>query len=91
MRSRYSAHVLGRIDYLIATWSTDEKIDRDAVERWAKDSTWLGLEILDVTDANRVEFRARYRDRAGVVHTHHERSRFRQRAGRWYYVEGKVR
>ena len=90
MRSRYSAHVLGHIDYLVATWDTDERVDRAAIERWAKESTWLGLEIV-ASEETRVEFRARYRDRAGAIHVHHERSRFRKRFGRWCYVDGKTR
>src|SRR6478735_2507978 len=86
MRSRYTAHVLGRVDYLIDTWDSSG-IDREAIARWARDSTWLGLEILHAaTDA--VEFRARYRDAAGVEQVHHERSRFRLRDGRWCYVDG---
>jgi SEC-C motif-containing protein len=86
MRSRYSAHVLGRIDYLMATWDAPDA-DAAAVEKWARESEWLGLEIVSAAEST-VEFRARYRDKAGVEHVHHERSRFRRREGRWVYVDG---
>jgi SEC-C motif-containing protein len=86
MRSRYSAHVLGRIDYLVDTWDAPDA-DREAIARWAHESTWLGLEIVHAGE-DVVEFRARYRDPRGVEHVHHERSRFRRRDGRWCYVDG---
>jgi len=104
MRSRYSAHVLHRIDYLLDTWDATG-VDRAAVEKWARESTWLGLEIVRASDSRSeargpgggapaseatVEFRARYRDARGATHVHHERSRFRRRPsdGRWLYVDG---
>jgi SEC-C motif-containing protein len=90
MRSRYTAHVLHRIDYLLATWEHRGAVDRAAVERWARESTWLGLEIVRA-GGDTVEFRARYRDGAGTTHVHHERSRFRRGAdGRWLYVDGTM-
>jgi SEC-C motif-containing protein len=99
MRSRYSAHVLVRIDYLIATHdpATRAALDRAAIERWARDSVWLGLDIVarergDVGDEDGiVEFRASYRAsyRAGDADlVHHERSRFGRRQGRWVYLDG---
>ena len=97
MRSRYSAHVLARVDYLVATHDAESRdgVDRAAVERWARQSEWRGLEIVAREaggagdDEGLVEFRATYRDRAGgAVVVHHERSRFRRRDGRWYYRDG---
>jgi SEC-C motif-containing protein len=98
MRSRYSAHVLGRIDYLVATYdpSTRAAVDRAAVERWARESTWLGLTIVArerggaADEEGVVEFTAAYRTREGARLVHHERSRFRRRDGRWLYVDGDI-
>ena len=95
MRSRYSAHALGRIDYILDTQdpATRGRVDRAAVERWARESTWLGLEIVGRErggvddDEGVVEFRARYRA-GGAVIVHHERSRFVRRGGRWRYLDG---
>jgi SEC-C motif-containing protein len=97
MRSRYTAHVLGRIDYLVATTdpSTRGGIDRAAVERWARESQWRGLVILATSgggsddDSGVVEFQATY-DASGARHVHHERSRFRRRDGSWLYVDGEA-
>jgi SEC-C motif-containing protein len=90
MRSRYTAHVLYRIDYLMATHdpATRGSVDRRSVERWARDSEWLGLEIVSSDDVRGiVEFRATYRA-AGATTVHHERSRFRRLDGRWFYTAG---
>ena len=98
MRSRYSAHVLRRIDYLVDTHdpSTRAGVDRAAIERWASESTWLGLTIVArerggaADDDGVVEFEAAYRNGDGARMVHHERSRFRRRAGRWLYVDGDI-
>jgi SEC-C motif-containing protein len=97
MRSRYTAHVLGRIDYIVDTThpSRRDAIDRDAVARWAKESTWRGLTILAVErgggddDEGVVEFQADYEQR-GQPLEHRERSRFRRHEGRWLYVDGSA-
>jgi SEC-C motif-containing protein len=94
MRSRYAAYVLGDIDHIVRTQDAgDGDVDREAIERFSRDSEWLGLEIVaterggEDDDAGTVEFVARYRDKSGVQR-HHERSRFERRDGRWLFVEG---
>jgi SEC-C motif-containing protein len=97
MRSRYSAHVLGRVDYIVETHdpATRGRVDRAAVERWARDSQWLGLQILArvrggaADEDGVVEFTASYRA-GGAARVHHERSRFRRHHGRWCYVDGDI-
>ncbi|MHB1198259.1 MAG: YchJ family protein [Polaromonas sp.] len=90
MRSRYSAFVRERADYLRATWHASTRPTLLELDGAAK---WLGLEIrsqrvLDVDHAE-VEFVARYRE-AGRALRLHERSRFVHEAGRWYYVDGTM-
>ena len=76
MRSRYTAHVLGRIDYILETRDPSKRSDaeRAAVERWVRDSTWLGLTILARErggagdDDGIVEFEAAYCTSAGAAH-----------------------
>jgi SEC-C motif-containing protein len=91
MRSRYSAFVLERPDYLRATWHPDTRPAELALEPGVK---WLGLEVKQhrVIDADQaeVEFVARQRDRSGRAVRLHERSRFVRAAGRWYYVDGDL-
>ncbi len=86
MRSRYSAYVLGLIDYLLATWhpaTAPGELELAPLK-------WLGLEVLHCeqsTDAGVVEFVARCRDGGGAQRLH-ETSRFVREAGRWYYIDG---
>lgn len=88
MRSRYSAFVLGRLDYLLATWHARTRPADLALDASAK---WLGLEVRShsVQDADhaQVEFVARYREGGRAVRLH-ERSRFVREAGRWFYLDG---
>ena len=95
MRSRYTAYVRHDIDYLVATHDpeTAKDLDRDATARWAQESTWLGLQILDVVGGGagdqqgEVEFVARWRaDRQDL--SHHERATFRRHEGRWVFTSG---
>ncbi len=89
MRSRYSAFVLARADYLQATWHTSKRPSKISFDPGVK---WLGLEVRDfkiVDDTHaEVEFVARQRDRSGRAVRLHERSRFVRADGRWYYVDG---
>ena len=91
MRSRYSAYVLGKDDYLLATWhpgTRPESLDVD--EPGLK---WLGLEVKqqwdDGPDRAGVEFVARYRLGGGKAGRLHERSRFVREDGRWYYLDAE--
>ena len=90
MRSRYTAFVCERADYLLATWHPShrpESLDFDAAAQW------LGLEVRGhwVKDADHaeVEFVARHRLGGRAVRLH-ERSRFVREGGRWYYVDGDM-
>jgi SEC-C motif-containing protein len=91
MRSRYSAFVLERADYLLATWHSSTRpasLDFDAGVKW------LGLDVREHktthADAAEVEFVARYRV-AGAAVRLHERSRFVREHGRWFYLDGDQR
>lgn len=88
MRSRYSAFVGERGDYLLATWHPSRRppaIDFDAGAKW------LGLEVRrhqsTGPDSAEVEFVARWRVGGRAVRLH-ECSRFVREGGRWYYVDG---
>jgi SEC-C motif-containing protein len=89
MRSRYSAYVRLREDYLIATW---HPTTRPAALGLANEAPtkWLGLEVRrhEQTDADHaiVEFVARYKVN-GRAHRLHEVSRFVREDGRWFYVD----
>ncbi len=88
MRSRYTAFVLDRADYLLATWDPAHRPETLESDEGRK---WLGLDVRrshehDAEHAE-VEFVARSRvDGKGV--RLHEKSRFVRRDGRWFYVDG---
>lgn len=88
MRSRYSAYVLGLIDYLLATWhpsSAPGDLDLPPVK-------WLGLEVRraeEDADAGVVEFVARCRVN-GRAQRLHEISRFVRMQGRLFYIDGQM-
>lgn len=89
MRSRYTAFVLQRADYLLATWHASQ---RPATIEFDPGVKWLGLEVrqhrlLDATHAE-VEFVARQKTPGSQALRLHERSRFLREDGRWYYVGG---
>jgi SEC-C motif domain protein len=92
MRSRYSAYVRLREDYLLATW---HRTTRPATLDLANEAPtkWLGLEVRrhDQTDADHavVEFVARYKIN-GRAHRLQEVSRFVREDGRWLYLDGQV-
>lgn len=88
MRSRYSAFVLERAPYLLATWHASQ---RPAALDFEPGAKWLGLQIKafqPTGDATaEVEFVARFRVGGRAVRLH-ERSRFVREDGRWFYVDG---
>ena len=90
MRSRYTAHVQGDGDWLLATW---HPATRRARIDLADQVRWIGLEVLATQGGGpgdskgTVEFVARYK-RGGRAHRLHERSRFERRNGGWLYVDG---
>jgi SEC-C motif-containing protein len=88
MRSRYSAFVLGRQAYLLASWHPSTRPAELALEPSLK---WLGLTVREhrVLDADHAEvaFVARSRQ-AGRGHRLEERSRFVREGGRWLYIDG---
>ncbi|NKB58020.1 MAG: hypothetical protein GKS00_16985 [Alphaproteobacteria bacterium] len=92
MRSRYSAHALGKGQYLSDTLSAKERADFDVAEFEAafEQHKWVGLEIRETAgggetdDTGTVEFVARYKDGSGPA-IHHERSNFIREEGRWVF------
>lgn len=91
MRSRYSAYVLGLVDYLLATWHPSTR--PASLEPDPPGLKWLGLEVRhhERQDADHatVSFVARSK-LGGRAHRLQETSRFVREDGRWYYVDGDV-
>ncbi|AOU96810.1 preprotein translocase subunit SecA [Acidihalobacter yilgarnensis] len=92
MRSRYTAYVLGREDYLFASWHVSTRpasLGLDAARRW------LGLRVTHIEAGGPmdvegwVSFVARSK-RGGRADRLEERSHFVREDGRWYYVDGEI-
>jgi SEC-C motif-containing protein len=95
MRARYSAYVLKREDYLLASWHADTRPASLRLTAQLPAPIWLGLEIrqhqsIDDNHAT-VEFVARYRLGGGRAQRQHETSRFVRELGHWYYVDGELK
>ena len=92
MRSRYTAFVCGREDYLLATWHPSQRPPTIAPPE--PGLRWLGLEVRrhEVQDEAHatVEFVARSK-LGGRAMRLHERSRFVREGGCWFYLDGDVR
>jgi SEC-C motif-containing protein len=91
MRSRYSAFVLQRPQYLLDTWHPHTR--PATLELDEPGLKWLGLEVRShrVTgpDTAEVDFVARSKV-GGRAHRLHERSRFERIDGRWFYIDGDL-
>lgn len=89
MRSRYSAYVLEKSAYLLATWHPSTRPPGLTFE--PPQPRWLGLDIRAVTQQDErhagVEFIARLKI-DGRAHRLHESSRFVLENGRWLYLNG---
>lgn len=89
MRSRYSAYVLNKADYILATWHPRF---RPLDIRLDKNLKWLQLTIMNVSQRDTeatVEFEARLlKDKC--VNALHELSDFICEQGRWFYTEGQM-
>ena len=88
MRSRYSAFVLERADYLLATWHPSTRPPRLEFEPGLR---WLGLTVQghqrQDEDHATVRFVARSK-RGGRASRLTETSRFVRENGRWFYLIG---
>lgn len=94
MRSRYTAFVQGRLDYLDTTLAPEKRddVDHTEVESSSREAQGLGLDVRATTDDGddaTVEYVARFRLHGQQV-AHHELARFRRENGRWLYVDGDV-
>ncbi len=90
MRSRYSVYTIQAIDYLLKTTHASQRglYSPKEMKKWATESTWQKLEIINVTETT-VEFKAHFLNNDKVYQVHHEHSRFILEEGKWYYINGE--
>ncbi len=97
MRTRYSAFVLQKADYIVKTTLPAQQalLDINAIEKWARETNWAGLEIVNHKAKlgkrhAQVEFKAFYIKSDGAQSAHHELSSFVEINGRWYFLDPTV-
>ena len=90
MRTRYSAFVLVKPEYIVKTTLPAQQalLDVQSIENWAKETDWVGLEIVEHTPKlgkrhAQVEFKAYFKSHEetasgleGKIQAHHELSAF---------------
>ena len=95
MRARYSAYVLMREDFLLASWHAETRPASLRLAAQLPAPSWLGLELRqqrnDDEEHASVEFVARYRLGGGRAQRQHEVSRFVREHGHWYYLDGELK
>ena len=97
MRSRYTAFTKTEVDYILNTVHPEkrEQHDEKTVHNWAKNSDWIGLEILDTEKGGPddtegvVEFKVQYYQK-GKRQTHHEIAQFKKEEDTWYFLDGNA-
>ncbi len=95
MRSRFSAHVLKLVDYVVDTYhpTCHAAQQREEIAQ-SVNLPWCKLEVFEssvsaAANEGYVEFEAAYLE-DGALHFMRERSRFlREEDNRWYYVDGQ--
>ncbi|MEN8261637.1 MAG: YchJ family metal-binding protein [Pseudomonadota bacterium] len=93
MRSRYTAYVLKKVDYLVQTTHPSSRTADlpDSIRKWMRQVEWLKLHIVATAEGGeadltgRVEFIAEYLSDSGPGR-HHECSVFEKVDNDWYYV-----
>ena len=95
MRSRYSAFVLAKGDYLIKSHHTSTRPsskEKKSIVKWAKSVDWVKLDVLQTTKGTSedtegtVEFKAFFYE-DGSLQMIHEHSRFTKEQGYWVYLD----
>ncbi len=96
IRARYTAHTVANMGFILKTHHPSSRTDIDEVAtgKWARESEWLGLNIIDIDESEknttRIEFTASYRDVNKERHTHHELGIFEKYNGQWFFKDAEV-
>lgn len=96
MRARYSAYATVSIDYILDSTHPEHRGDYDAAgtKKWAAESEWEGLEIVETRrggpeeSTGEVEFIATFSEK-GLKRRHHELASFTKVGEQWYFVDGR--
>ena len=97
MRARYSSFDKKQLQFLKQSLHPNKRGDYNdvATERWANESKWKGLEVVECEKGGAedsegtVEFIATY-ELEGEERKHRERAEFRKNNGKWFYYDGQI-
>lgn len=89
MRSRFSAHARGLLDYLLASWASAARaqVDTQELAHWLTEAEFGLLKVRAAAD-DWVEFECWFRQ-AGQLEHLHDRSFFIQEHGHWRYARSE--
>lgn len=94
MRARYSAHVVGLVDFIVSTYhpSCNAETDREAIAD-SVNSNWKRLQVIKIDNGSTenegyVHFKA-FLEEQGKELCLEERSRFVKEDGLWFYIDGE--
>jgi len=97
MRSRYSAYVVGDVDYIFfsSAPNVQKEFDEESTRQWAESAEWHGLELVSMDKGGAedvegtVEFVAHYTINDHLC-DHRELAEFTKIDGIWKFQDGKV-
>ncbi len=94
LEERYKAFVSGNVDYILESHHPDTRaqLDRSAIESWATESRWLGLDIEEEKPVDKertfLTFTVRY-EKDFKTFNHREFAEFRKSEGKWFYFDSE--
>jgi len=94
LEARYKAYTKGDVQFILDSCHPDIRgnQNRKEIERWSKESKWLGLYIEEDSDDGNtgfVKFTCRYEQNGEDV-VHREIAEFRKHEdGKWYYYDSR--
>ncbi len=98
LRARYTAFTQAEVAFILKTHHsrTRGEMKEEEIEDWAKNSEWLGLQIVEKAQGQKSDekgvilFGAPYRDRkTGKTHEHWEKSFFEKEKGEWRFLDAQ--
>lgn len=94
LEARYKAFEKADVDFVVESTHPDTRKDQDreSIEKWAKESKWLGLDIEDEAvdkDVTHIKFTCHYEEKDGNKVEHKEIAEFRLFEDKWYYYDSK--
>lgn len=97
MRARYTAYVVGDVEFLrvSSTKGVQAEFDEATTRAWSKAAEWHGLEIISTSQGQQddregvVEFRALYSANREFCN-HHEVAKFVREDGEWKFEDGEL-